>query len=631
MVDKNRSFENERKFINQIFKILFDSYYVAININFTDNELYISSFPDDKFKFTEFDTKITSKSSLGIYIITYIKNNFELIINSNYRAELLNEYLKLNKYQLIKIIENMNIFIENEVNVIIKNLNNIELRREYITLELLEIDWLNQNITTNSKVNKEKELIKELKDLTKNYRNIIKYIVDEIINLKIKDIRNKNFLSIQKNTTSNLLIIKQFKKIEITIFNSIDNFLREEKVFREKYFKNTNKMNFPKSIYYRGNKLNYDLLPSLYREGDQTPELEHITNNRIIQNMPSDFNTCESFFDKLTILKHFNCPSRLLDITENPLIAAFFALDNYYGKTPAKFGEIHCCFPENYNKIKNSKNSDSVALISALCTTSKNYITDSDYIKKDLEKLQSIFEEMLTNTIPNIFYTIGKYENSIKNFIAKLQEFNLDFVTFFHPNYEKMEPLVSQLYTLITNLNQIISDKVNDSNIKHSLHVLVDDCKETMESLSRYKFFLSELQHQATLINPTFNLYKPKEAFLDTYYIVYPSLNNERIKNQQGLFILVGAKQNNMNKFLNPSKKYYQLFETKYGVERGKNSKRYVYIIDNSNDEFYDELSRTHGINKGFIYPELEKKINQIKDDIKYEYKNYGKNTPTYM
>ena len=88
--------------------------------------------------------------------------------------------------------------------------------------------------------------------------------------------------------------------------------------------------------------------------------------------MPNDFNGCENFFDKLTILKHFNCPSRLLDITKNPLIAAFFALDEYGNNQTAEYGQIHCCFPKNFDAIKNSQNSDSISLLSALCTTNKS-------------------------------------------------------------------------------------------------------------------------------------------------------------------------------------------------------------------------------------------------------------------
>jgi len=49
-----------------------------------------------------------------------------------------------------------------------------------------------------------------------------------------------------------------------------------------------------------------------------------------------------------------------------------------------------------------------------------------------------------------------------------------------------------------------------------------------------------------------------------------------------------------------------------------------VYLIDNRDGTFYEDLSTVYGINKGFIYLELETKITYVKDAVKREYKFYN-------
>lgn len=89
----------------------------------------------------------------------------------------------------------------------------------------------------------------------------------------------------------------------------------------------------PSSLWYRGcGTASYKLLPSLYRhERLKTPEeladLERSLMTRFRQrSIPYHSRSLTDDWDTLFFMQHYGVPTRLLDWTENPLIALHFAL-----------------------------------------------------------------------------------------------------------------------------------------------------------------------------------------------------------------------------------------------------------------------------------------------------------------
>ena len=76
-------------------------------------------------------------------------------------------------------------------------------------------------------------------------------------------------------------------------------------------------------IYYRGeSNKDYDLIPSVFRD-NHYPREDYYYREMMVR-CPETFGNL-SRLDRLVTMQHYNCPTRLLDITANPLVALYFA------------------------------------------------------------------------------------------------------------------------------------------------------------------------------------------------------------------------------------------------------------------------------------------------------------------
>jgi hypothetical protein len=142
--------------------------------------------------------------------------------------------------------------------------------------------------------------------MLKNYSNIEIESINYNKDLKLKVYRDKE--------RSTLFFAKTIKDIKDIL----------EKIAIEGFNAN----------YFRGHsQIGYPLIPGIYRS--KISNFENKLSEAIINHQYREFNRLKHFPDYLSLLQHYGTPTRLLDITSNYKVAAYFASlgDN-------KFGEI---------------------------------------------------------------------------------------------------------------------------------------------------------------------------------------------------------------------------------------------------------------------------------------------------
>lgn len=90
-------------------------------------------------------------------------------------------------------------------------------------------------------------------------------------------------------------------------------------------------------FFYRGhsNRSTYRIEPSIMRN-NKTLEAEHHLFRELIATNPAEFKDDNSTLERLARMQHHSCPTRLLDLSSNPLVALYFSTKS----NPDAHGEV---------------------------------------------------------------------------------------------------------------------------------------------------------------------------------------------------------------------------------------------------------------------------------------------------
>lgn len=179
-----------------------------------------------------------------------------------------------------------------------------------------------------------------------------------------------------------------------------------------------------RTVYYRGHAdTEYILLPSVMRT-DNWQSHERDMYNELIIECPKDFSHCTKHIDYLVHMQHYGLPTRLLDISRNPLVALFFACES----NPGKRGEV-IVFDVDSEKIK-YPGSDTVTVLASLPLFKKELqndffkwaadaaVSQADFNKKAKRLLHEVKlekpafkDEIMKNDILDCFFVLSEKKN----------------------------------------------------------------------------------------------------------------------------------------------------------------------------------------------------------------------------
>lgn len=121
----------------------------------------------------------------------------------------------------------------------------------------------------------------------------------------------------------------------------------------------------------------WSLLPAILRNKRNEVVSERDLIRHVISRYPHEFDSEISAFDRLTRLQHYNVPTRLLDVTSNPLIALYFSLE-IIGSAIEKDGCVLLMqVPPDRSKFFDSDTVSCLANLSNLSLDEQNTLANS--------------------------------------------------------------------------------------------------------------------------------------------------------------------------------------------------------------------------------------------------------------
>lgn len=359
----------------------------------------------------------------------------------------------------------------------------------------------------------------------------------------------------------------------------------------------------------------WELKPSLLRNNGFI-ENEHLMYRTIVAKHAQEFTMCSSALDYLVKMQHYGLPTRLLDLTTNPLVSLYFACEEL----------------QAYNNVKGK--SGEVIILKIPTVSIKHYDSDTISILANIAKCKE--EEMNICLYPdkwsdgNFYDALQLKNDSLKRFKHHMGEYYCKAISKLLEegnNQERMVVLLDSLseFAISNNLEKpsfyddVQKLKRNDE-IKKEIEKmklqpyekgfltelrssLIKEPKENSKDYINWFNKLGQIQlllHQISLEKSHFrSIINPHD--LARVYIVNVKQDNQRIRNQMGSFVLFGLGISNKNDCLMLSKRG----EIQIPDDWNLSCFTKLVIPPENKKKIIEELGLL-GISKSFIYPELE-------------------------
>lgn len=362
------------------------------------------------------------------------------------------------------------------------------------------------------------------------------------------------------------------------------------------------------TFFYRGHaNRKWKLLPSIFRTSNGV-EKEHLLFRDMVAHIPQSFSECKSALDYLVQMQHYGLPTRLLDVTTNPLVALYFACDSA-GDVIARIedgvtkgGVVFEGFRSrelaNFTRM-DPQVQDSLRTIAWMLGA---LVGASDASPTYLEKLAQVLvsENFSQNSeARDLAYRLANSITTAASEAGAEARGQDGIIYLFSVPNDRVKHYDSDTISVLANLA-----KCNYREIDIKKYGREDKRLSIFNEQDSIRILLRQIKEEKPYFEP---LIRPDD--LSSIFLVKPKYGNPRITNQAGAFFLFGLGIDQDNSLDQEE----QSLAKGGHVEIPSDWIRHKFIVPtDKKEQILEELAQL-GITESYIYPEIDKYAKELK------------------